>query len=308
MSEERARRVNDLFTLVLEIEPDARGEFLDENCAPETREEIEALLRAHETMGQFLATSALDRVGEIAPEPRPLLQPGDRIAAYQVVRIIGSGGAGTVYEAEQLSPHRTVALKVMRSGIGSEASLRRFQDEAEVLARLEHPDIAHVYEAGVHEGTPWFAMEHVTDARTVIKYAETLATADRLRLFARVCDAIHHGHQKGVIHRDIKPGNVLVHASGRPKVIDFGIARVEGLSLERREIVGTIPYMSPEQLTPGEDVDVRSDVYSLGILLYELVSGKRPYEVSSTSITEASRVIREEPPATLDRNLHDDIE
>ncbi|MHC4340119.1 MAG: hypothetical protein ACYSX0_07910 [Planctomycetota bacterium] len=116
MSEERARRVNDLFTLVLEIEPDARGEFLDENCAPETREEIEALLRAHETMGQFLATSALDRVGEIAPEPRPLLQPGDRIAAYQVVRIIGSGGAGTVYEAEQLSPHRTVALKVRPFG------------------------------------------------------------------------------------------------------------------------------------------------------------------------------------------------
>jgi WD40 repeat protein len=308
VSEGRARRVNDLFTQVLEIEPDARGAFLDDNCAPETREEIEALLRAHETMGEFLATSALDRIDEIAPEARPLLEPGDRIAAYQIVRVIGSGGAGTVYEAEQQSPHRTVALKVMRSGIGSEASQRRFQDEAEVLARLEHPDIAHVYEAGVHEGTPWFAMEQVADARTVIEFAEGLTVADRLRIFARICDAIHHGHQKGVIHRDLKPANVLVHSTGRPKVIDFGIARVEGLSPERREIVGTIPYMSPEQLTPGEDVDVRSDVYSLGVLLYEFVSGKRPYEVPSTSITEASRVIREEPPAALDRSLHGDIE
>ena len=259
-------------------------------------------------MGDFLAAPAFERLGEGVLGPQPLLEEGDRVAAYRIVRLIGSGGAGTVYEAEQTSPQRRVALKVMHGGIASEASLGRFLEEAEILARLAHPDIAHVYEAGVHEGTPWFTMELVSGAGTIVEYCAGLDVANRLRLFARVCDAIHHGHLKGVVHRDIKPANVLVHAPGVPKIIDFGIARVEGLGAAPREIVGTIPYMSPEQLAPGEDVDVRSDVYSLGVVLYELLSGGRPYEVSSTSISDATRVIREAPPPPLGGALRGDID
>ncbi|MHC4775079.1 MAG: serine/threonine-protein kinase, partial [Planctomycetota bacterium] len=184
-----------------------------------------------------------------------------RIGHYHVKRIIGIGGMGTVYEAVQEHPRRAVALKVMKPGIASRSALRRFEDESQILARLRHPNIAQVYEAGTYdEGAgpvPYFAMEYIPDARPVTDYAQAkaLSTRQRLELFAKVCDAIHHGHQKGIIHRDLKPGNILVDPNGEPKIIDFGVARttdsdlaVTTLQTDVGQLIGTLQYMSPEQV------------------------------------------------------------
>jgi WD40 repeat protein/tRNA A-37 threonylcarbamoyl transferase component Bud32 len=306
-------RIAELHARALEIEdPGERSAFLDKACGDdrELRRELDSLLGAYARMGGFLESSAPERLDVISLE-HPELSNGERIGAYEVVRVLGSGGTSTVYEALQARPHRRVALKVMRSGLGSEAALRRFQDEAEILARLKHGNVATVYEAGVHEGLPYFALEFVEQAKTLPEYAraENLGPRRRLELFARVCDAIHHGHEKGIIHRDIKPGNVLVDATGRPKIIDFGIARVEGTDSATRGLAGTLAYMSPEQCQAGEPhVDVRSDVYSLGVVLYELLAERLPYWVAGESITEATRKIREQPPAPLERTWRGDIE
>jgi WD40 repeat protein/tRNA A-37 threonylcarbamoyl transferase component Bud32 len=267
-------------------------------------------------MGSFLETPAPDRL--LRPSH---LARGTRVGKFEVVRVLGAGGSATVYEAMQQSPRRRVALKTMHAQLSTEAATRRFRDEAEILARLQHPDIAHVYEAGVFEAEgrrmPWFALELVESGRSLLAYCEeeALDRRRRLELFTRICRAIHHGHQKGIIHRDIKPENLLVDGSGRPKVIDFGIARIAGLGgaseARAREVAGTLPYMSPEQcrLLEGE-VDVRSDVYALGVLLYELLTGRLPHDVSDTPIPEATRRILEDDPtpiAKLDRSLRGDL-
>lgn len=206
--------------------------------------------------------------------------------------------------------------------------MRRFEYESQVLARLRHPGIAQVYEAGTHddpdgpgEPVPFFAMEYVPNARSITKYAKEnkLSTREKLRLFARVCDAIHHGHQKGIIHRDLKPGNILVDSDGEVKVIDFGVARgtdsemaVTTLQTDIGQLIGTLQYMSPEQcLADPHDLDTRSDVYALGVVLYELLSGNLPYSVSSTSIYDGAWVIRDEQPTRLtrsDKTLRGDVQ
>ena len=247
------------------------------------------------------------------PGHDPLL--GCDIGGVTIVRLIAEGGMGRVYEGKQEKPKRTVAVKFMRPGLTSPSVLRRFEYEAEVLARLQHPGIAHIYSVGVHRmgnaSVPYFIMEYIADARTLTKYANDLKlpTRQRLDLFRSVCDAVAHGHQKGVIHRDLKPTNILVDASGQPKVIDFGVARATDsdmalttMQTDVGQLIGTLQYMSPEQFkAEPNDIDVRSDVYALGVILYELLAGKMPYDVKKKAIQEVARIVQEDDPTPLSR-------
>jgi non-specific serine/threonine protein kinase/serine/threonine-protein kinase len=269
----------------------------------------------------------------------------ERIGRYQIIRRIGRGGMGSVYEAEQDSPRRTVALKIIRAGVISPQLMQRFQYEAEVLGRLQHPGIAQIYEAGVfraedqpdHEPQPYFAMELI-DGLPITEYCQVhqLGTRERLELLARVSDAVQHAHQRGVIHRDLKPGNILVVSGtgaessesgsrsgsahgAQPKVLDFGVARATDSDIQTTtlrtdigQLIGTVPYMSPEQASgdPGE-IDTRSDVYALGVLAYEVLAGRLPYDIRQKMIHESLRIIREDPPTPLssaNRMFRGDVE
>jgi hypothetical protein len=238
---------------------------------------------------------------------------GKRIGRYTVQRLLAQGGMGRVFVASQENPHRTVALKLLRPGIITPAILRRFDFEVELLGRLQHANIAHIYEAGVldedGETLPFFAMEYIQEGRTLRDYAaaKRLSVAERLQLFCQVCAGVHYGHQRGVIHRDLKPDNLLVNGEGQVKIIDFGVARATDsdittttLHTQAGELLGTLQYMSPEQCDGDpRDLDVRSDVYSLGVVLYELLCGRPPYDLSHLSLTAAARRIREQEPELL---------
>jgi len=252
-------------------------------------------------------------------------RPGvpERIGPFRILGLLGEGGMGRVYEAEQDQPRRVVALKVIKPGVATVQGIHRFEREAQVLGRLQHPGIAAIYQAGTADtgdGTqPWFAMELVR-GRTLLEYAEERGLSSRARaeLVARVCDAVEHAHQKGVIHRDLKPGNILIDESGQPRVLDFGVARVVDADLQATlrtdvgQLVGTLPYMSPEQVAsePGE-IDARSDVYALGVVLYQLLTGRLPHEIHRGSIPQGVRAIVEDDPtpmSSIDRTLRGDLE
>jgi len=249
---------------------------------------------------------------------------GRRVGKYVITGVLGAGGMATVYEAEQEHPRRLVALKVMGRGLASPSLLSRFRQEAELLGRLHHPGIAQVYEAGVADDggggpCPYFAMEIVRgEALTQFAVGHALGTRDRLALLAKVCDAVQHAHEQGVIHRDLKPSNILVDAEGRPKVLDFGIARATDCDVRTTtirtdvgQIVGTVAYMSPEQAAgePGA-IGARSDVYALGVIGYELLTGRLPHDSRGRPLHEAVRVIREQEPtaiSVIDRRLSGDV-
>ncbi|MCR9246123.1 MAG: WD40 repeat domain-containing serine/threonine protein kinase [bacterium] len=241
------------------------------------------------------------------------------IRGYEIIRRIGHGGTGDVYEARQRDPRRTVAIKVLRQGSFDAEMRRRFQDEARLLAHLRHPNIAQVIEAGVHDETtatgerelPFLVLEYVHDACTIVEHAERsgLAPAARVRLLIDVVRAVHHGHQKGVIHRDLKPANLLVGSDGRPKVIDFGVARVQGGDLARAtavtmagQIIGTIGFIAPEVLAGESDVaDVRADVYALGAVAFRLLTGSQPFDLEGVALAEAAKRVT----STAPRNPRD---
>lgn len=239
--------------------------------------------------------------------------PGDRLGDVTIVRLLGEGGMGRVYEGRQGTPSRTVAIKLMRSGLLSLAAARRFEHEAHILGRLTHPGIARIYSVGTEPMgggvIPYFVMEHVEDALPITAYAarHDLSTRDRLALFREACRAIAHGHHKGIVHRDLKPGNILVDATGHPKIIDFGVARstdgdvaLTTLHTDAGQLVGTLQYMAPEQFAgTSEDLDIRADVYALGVVLYELLAGRPPYDVARRPLHEVARMVAEVDPAPL---------
>ncbi len=252
-------------------------------------------------------------------------EPPRQIGQYQIQRVLGTGGMATVYAALQRQPRRTVAVKVLRTEVASEATLRRFRREVEILGRLRHPCIAQVFEAGTFDdgdgSSLYLAVEYVPGAKTILKYAEAkqLELADRLKLFIKVCSAAEHAHTQRVIHRDLKPNNILVDSSGRLKLIDFGVAHAADPDLGERtrhtetgQSLGTIQYMSPEQVDATlSDIGPRSDVYALGVVLYEMLTGRHPYELEGLRIHEALRVILTRPPrppSELAPQLHGDLE
>jgi serine/threonine protein kinase/tetratricopeptide (TPR) repeat protein len=285
-----------------------------------------------------------DQVTRIPDEPSagtPSAVPSQwvlRIGAYKLVRVLGEGGFGTVYLAEQERPHRRVALKVLRAGVAGPQALRRFAHEAETLALLQHAGIAQVIEAGFYDpqtggvlsfissreawssgGMPFFAMEYV-EGVSITDFAKDrrLGRRERLDLVIQVCEAVQHAHAKGVIHRDLKPANILVDRAGRARVLDFGVARVTGEGVQRTmqtdigQLVGTLGYMSPEQVAADPaQVDTRSDVYALGAVMYELLAGVPPHKLEGRVIHEAARVICESAPSPLssiDRTLRGDLD
>ncbi|MHC4990864.1 MAG: serine/threonine-protein kinase, partial [Planctomycetota bacterium] len=282
------RVVRKLFDELMQLSDEDRERRLQAAEIPDdTRDQVRRLVEAAIERPGFLSEPAADLRFPIEElrrwaDPDELLV-GEQIDGWTLEGVIASGGMGTVYQASGSTTGDTVAIKLMRAGVASESAMRRFRFEAEVLARLDHPGIARVLDTGTHDsgtgGVPFFVMEYVADAQPISDYADArnLDVRKRLALFARVCDAVHHGHQKGVIHRDLKPANILVDAAGKPKVIDFGVARatdadlaVTTLATSAGDLLGTLQYMSPEQCgTDPGNVDIRSDIYSLGVVLYE---------------------------------------
>ena len=244
------------------------------------------------------------------------------IGGYRILHLLGEGGMGAVYEAEQDRPRRLVALKVIKSGWAGPERLRRFEQEFETLGRLHHPGIAQIYEAGTADtafgNQPFFAME-IIRGKQLVNYAAAakLDTHQRLALLIQVCEAVQHAHERGIIHRDLKPGNILVDDGGQPKILDFGLARVTDCDVQATrqtdmgQLLGTLPYMSPEQVTADPSaLDTRSDVYALGVILYELLAGKLPYHLSH-HLPEVVQTIQQVDPAPLshvNRAYRGDIE
>lgn len=320
MNRERWAIVRAVFLRVAGAPEESRAGLLDDACAgdAELRAEVLKLLRADATPSAFDSDPAA-QIGLPESERATAIEECEmalplRIGGYEVERVLGEGGFGVVYLAEQASTRRRVALKTIRPILTTGDAARRLQREARVLARLDHVGIARVYEAGMARdpagaGVPFFAMEWVEGANLLV-HAERagLSVSDRLRLFLSVCDAVAHAHQHGVLHRDLKPSNVLVGRDGQPKVLDFGVAYILHpdsatlMTLQHSGLLGTLAYMSPEHAAddPGPP-DTRSDVYSLGAILYELLARRPVFDFADTPIHVALRRIHESEPALLGR-------
>ena len=322
MDSERWRKVEQLYHAALGVEDSQRAGLIERGCEDDEslKQEVLSLLAEAKKTGSFLEAPARELAAQALGGTTAC---PSAIGRYRVVRLLGEGGMGAVYEAEQDQPRRLVALKLIKPGFATTETLRRFQHESQALGRLQHPGIAQIYEASTADAgsgpQPYFAMELI-HGRPLLEHAEAhkLTARERLALIAKICDAVEHAHQRGVIHRDLKPSNILVDENGQPKVLDFGVARIADSDspLTRQtnlgQLVGTLAYMSPEQVA-GDPlaVDIRSDVYALGVILYELLTGKLPYDLSRKPLPEAVGVIREEEPAPLssiDHHYRGDID
>jgi serine/threonine protein kinase len=310
MGVDQMKSAEAIFEELADLPPDDRDTRLTERCggSEQLRDFVKKLLAEHDRgLGEFMQSPPVDVV-------EPDLEPMDRVGSYRLVERLGEGGFGEVHLAEQTEPiRRTVALKIVKLGMDTKQVVARFEAERQALALMDHPHIARVFEAGATEhGRPYFAMEHVPGI-PITDYCDKhrLGVEQRLDLFLHVCDAIQHAHQKGVIHRDLKPSNILIERFGEehvPKVSDFGIAKAMGFSLTERtpvteqgQLIGTPEYMSQAQAVMSAlNVDTRADIYALGVVLYELLAGRPPFDPRTfrgRSFNEIQQIIRDvEPP------------
>jgi eukaryotic-like serine/threonine-protein kinase len=317
MTPERWRQVEEIFQTALDLRTEERARYVSVACAGDTilKRDVESLLSQHESAGNLLEEpiygetemSALESF--VDDDQDPLL--GRRLGNYRIEREIGRGGMGAVYEALRVDNefNKRVAIKLVKRGMDTDFILRRFRKERQILAALDHPHIALLLDGGTtDDGLPFFVMEYI-EGRPLYSYcdAHQLNIAERLKLFRAICDAIHYAHQKQVVHRDIKPSNVLVTAEGIPKLLDFGIAKLLnpdlGGDITHDPTATAMRLMTPEYASPeqvqGAPTTTTTDVYSLGVLLYELLTGHRPYRLRNRAPHEIARVICEEPPAPL---------
>src|SRR6266446_4500084 len=326
---ERERKEIHIFSAALEFSSAAeRVEYLNQACAGDAalRQKVEALLRVRAEADRFFGSVTTDRnravlsgiacssdEGNTVPLAGLTEKPGACIDGYRLLEKIGEGGCGVVYMAEQKEPiKRRVALKIIKIGMDTREVVARFEAERQALAIMDHPNIAKIHDAGATEtGRPYFVMELVRGIK-ITDYCDqkNLSTRERLDLFMLVCQAVQHAHQKGIIHRDLKPSNILVTVNDGvavPKIIDFGIAKATQMELTAKTVftrfqhfIGTPAYMSPEQAEiTSVDIDTRSDIYSLGVLLYELLTGKTPFdgkELLRAGLDEMRRTLREKEP------------
>jgi len=314
MTPERWRQVEEIFQGALDRVPDQRTQYVLEACGNDEtlRRDVQLLLSQHDSAGELLdvplyGNTEMGMLQAIADEEDPMI--GRRLGAYRIEREIGRGGMGAVYEALRADNefNKRAAIKLVKRGMDTDFILRRFRKERQILAALDHPHIAGLLDGGTTEdGLPYFVMEYI-EGQPLYSYCDThqLTILERLKLFRPICDAVHYAHQKQVVHRDIKPSNVLVTSDGVPKLLDFGIAK-----LLNPQIAGDITHdptatamrlMTPEYASPeqvqGAPTNPTTDVYSLGVLLYELLTGHRPYRLVNRAPHEIARVICEESPA-----------
>jgi tetratricopeptide (TPR) repeat protein/predicted Ser/Thr protein kinase len=329
MQDARWEKMRSLYDQALQLSSEERGQFLANACDgdDELQHEIETILRVAEQGSEFIENVVGHAAAELVANPQipELIFQASRLARnpvesagllplsigrYRVLRVLGKGGMGIVYEAQQEQPRRTVALKVIKPGLANPDLFRRFEHESQALARLQHPGIAQIYEAGTADAgfgpQAYYAMEFIR-GQSLREYAEAhrLNTRQRLEIIAKICDAVHHAHSRGLIHRDLKPANIVVDEAGQPKILDFGVARFSDSGPEvtlhtvTGQIIGTPAYMSPEQIEADPlEVDIRTDVYALGVILYELLADRLPYRVSA-KLHEAAQTIREQDPSPL---------
>ncbi|MDP7573928.1 MAG: serine/threonine-protein kinase, partial [Phycisphaerales bacterium] len=309
------RQTREIFEAARQRPIDERASFLDEACGNDTdlREAVETLLK-HDQPDTFLEEPAMGtgfRVHEAAtshhdePHPASPSPINESIPGFHLIRIIGRGGDGVVYEAEQDRPHRTVAIKVLADAMADEDRRQRFAKEAETLAEIDHVAVARVLAAGeLEDGRPWMAMEYVRGiplTRWIEAHEQPLA--ERVSLLATIAEGVHAAHVLGIVHRDLKPGNILVTEDGAAKILDFGIARggstQHTLATKEGTIMGTVPWMSPEQVAGHGDIDAKSDVYALGVLLYQCISGALPYDLPHGNLAAAARIISEQQAAPI---------
>jgi TolB-like protein/Flp pilus assembly protein TadD/tRNA A-37 threonylcarbamoyl transferase component Bud32 len=314
MTPERWRQVEEIFQGALDRSPDERGQFVILACGDDEslRQDVQLLLRQHDSAGELLeqplyANTELGVLESLVEERDPMI--GRRLGSYRIEREIGRGGMGAVYEASRADNefNKRAAIKLVKRGMDTDFILRRFRKERQILAALDHPHIGGLLDGGTTEdGLPYFVMEYI-EGQPLYSYCDThqLTITERLKLFRSICDAVHYAHQKQVVHRDIKPSNVLVTSQGIPKLLDFGIAKLLNPELAADIThdptatamrLMTPEYASPEQVQ-GAPTNPTTDVYSLGVLLYELLTGHRPYRLVNRAPHEIARVICEESPA-----------